>query len=87
MVRNDRQSVISNQHHYNFECVPSQNGIEPECLHAHHATVLASVISTFFGFRPVPACEPSQNGWLFDRPHAHHQYVPGSTFCTIGLFW
>jgi hypothetical protein len=56
-------------------------------LHAHHATVFASVISTFFGFNPVPACDPSQNGWLFERPHAHHQYVPGSTFWTIGPFW
>jgi hypothetical protein len=40
---------------YSFEWVPSQNGIEAECLHAHQATVLASVISTFFGCKPVPA--------------------------------
>jgi hypothetical protein len=71
----------------NFPCVPSQNGFPPECLQAHHATVFASVISTFCGLNPVPLCEPSQNGWLFERPHAHHQYVPGSTFCTIGDFW
>jgi hypothetical protein len=47
-------------------------------LHPHHATVLASVISAFFGVKPVPLCEPSQNGWLFDLPQAHHQNVPGS---------
>lgn len=67
-------------------CVPSQNGMLPECLHAHHATVRASVISTSFGSIPVPSCEPSQNGWLFERPQAHHLYVPGSTFWTIGFF-
>jgi hypothetical protein len=53
-------------------------------LQPHQATVLASVISTFFGPKPVPLCEPSQNGWPFDFPHAHHQYVPGSTFWTKG---
>jgi hypothetical protein len=58
-----------------------------ECLQAHQATVLASVISVFFGAKPVPLCEPSQKGWLWERPHAHHQYVPGSTFCTMGDFW
>jgi hypothetical protein len=58
---------------YKLECVPSQNGIDPECLHAHHAIVFASVIATSFGSNPVPLCEPSQNGWLFERPHAHHQ--------------
>jgi len=58
-----------------------------ECLQAHHATVFASVISTFFGANPVPSCEPSQNGWLLERPQAHHQYVPGSTFWTIGDLW
>src|SRR5215204_4475205 len=58
---------------YNFECVPSQNGMEAECLHAHQATVFASVISTFLGCKPVPAWDPSQNGWLFERPQAHHQ--------------
>jgi hypothetical protein len=72
---------------YRRECVPSQNGTPPECLHAHQATVLDSVISTWRGSCPVPLCEPSQKGWLFERPHAHHQYVPGSTFCTIGNFW
>jgi hypothetical protein len=51
-----------------------------ECLHAHQATVFASVISTFLGANPVPLCEPSQKGWLPERPQAHHQYVPGSTF-------
>jgi len=60
--------------------LPSQKGIAFECLHAHQATVFASLISTCFGSRPVPLCDPSQNGWLLERPHAHHQYVPGSTF-------
>jgi hypothetical protein len=53
--------------------VPSQNGIEPERLQAHHATVFASVIATSLGSNPVPLCDPSQKGWLFERPHAHHQ--------------
>src|SRR5687767_1820184 len=73
--------------HGNLECEPSQKGIVLECLQAHQATALASLISVFSGPRFVPLCEPSQNGWLFERPHAHHQYVPGSTFWTIGLFW
>lgn len=67
--------------------VPSQKGMFLECLQAHHATVLASVMVTFFGSSPVPACDPSQNGWLFERPQAHHQYSPGSTFWTIGPRW
>src|SRR5688572_32497126 len=54
-------------------CVPSQKGMFLECLHAHHATVPASLISTCFGSRPVPLWLPSQNGWLCDLPHAHHQ--------------
>jgi hypothetical protein len=66
--------------------VPSQNGIVPERLHAHQATIFAAVISTLRGSNPVPSCEPSQNGWLLERPHAHHQYVPGSTFWTMGDF-
>jgi hypothetical protein len=57
----------------NFECVPSQNGIVPECLQAHHATVLVSLISTFCGTNGVPLCEPSQNGCDFDRPQAHQK--------------
>ena len=58
-----------------------------ECLQAHQATVLGSVISVFKGPRPVPLWEPSQKGWLLERPQAHHQYVPGSTFWTMGPFW
>jgi len=54
-------------------CVPSQNGMFFECLHAHQATVPASLISTCFGARPVPLWLPPQNGWLCDLPHAHHQ--------------
>jgi hypothetical protein len=68
-------------------CEPSQKGGVFVCLHAHHATVLASVIVTVLGLRPVPSCDPSQNGWFWERPQAHHQYSPGSTFCTMGLRW
>jgi hypothetical protein len=68
-------------------CEPSQKGGVFVCLHAHHATVLASVIVTVLGLRPVPSCDPSQKGWLWERPQAHHQYSPGSTFCTMGLRW
>jgi hypothetical protein len=64
--------------HASLAWLPSQNGCFALCLHPHHATVLASVISTFNGAKPVPLCEPSQNGWPLDRPQAHHQYVPGS---------
>jgi len=53
--------------------VPSQNGFLDECLQAHQATILDSLISTSLGSNPVPACEPSQKGWLFERPQAHHQ--------------
>jgi hypothetical protein len=56
-------------------------------LQPHHATVLASVISTFIGAKPVPLCEPSQNGCDFDRPQAHQKHVPGSVFWTNGNFW
>src|SRR5208282_1276421 len=70
--------------HHNPAWLPSQNGAFFECLQPHHATVLISVMSTFFGVKPVPLCDPSQNGWPFDFPHAHHQYVPGSTFWTNG---
>jgi hypothetical protein len=55
-------------------------------LHAHHATVLASAISVFFGPKLEPLCEPSQNGWVFERPHEHHQNVPGPVFWTMGDF-
>lgn len=65
---------------HSVECVPSQKGAFLECLQAHQATVLASVICTRFGPRPVPLCEPSQNGWVLERPHAHHQYSAGSVF-------
>jgi hypothetical protein len=58
-----------------------------ECLQAHQATVLAASIATLMGANSVPLCDPSQNGWEAERPHAHHQYSPGSTFCTMGLFW
>ena len=58
----DDASSVQFAARYIFECVPSQNGIFPECLQAHQATVFASVISVFFGLRPVPLCEPSQNG-------------------------
>jgi hypothetical protein len=66
---------------------PSQKGLFAECLQAHQATVLAAGISALIGANSVPLWEPSQKGWEADRPQAHHQYVPGSTFCTMGLFW
>ena len=53
---------------YNLEWLPSQNGRFLECLQPHHATVLASVISTFFGAKVEPLCEPSQNGWVLELP-------------------
>jgi hypothetical protein len=56
-----------------FPWVPSQKGMVFECLQAHQATILASVILTSFGSKPVPSCDPSQKGWLFERPQAHHQ--------------
>jgi hypothetical protein len=63
MRRKDDGMFVSRGKRYgNFECEPSQNGIVFECLHAHHATVLASLISVFNGSNPVPLCEPSQNG-------------------------
>ena len=34
--------------------VPSQKGAFLECLQAHQATVLGSVMSTFLGAKPVP---------------------------------
>src|SRR5665647_3488079 len=48
--------------------LPSQDGAFLVCLQPHHVTVLASVISTFFGAKPEPLCAPSQNGWLLDCP-------------------
>ena len=69
-----------------FAWLPSQKQLSCVCLQPHHATVLAPVMSTFFGAKLVPLCEPSQNGWPLDRPHAHQKYVPGSTFWTNGDF-
>jgi hypothetical protein len=54
-----------------FAWLPSQNAPLRESLQPHHATVLASVISTFFGVKAEPLCEPSQNGCDFDWPQAH----------------
>jgi len=68
-----REKARSSWIHGSLLCDPSQNGIPAECLHAHHATVPASAISTFLGWNPVPLCDPSQNGWLAERPQAHHQ--------------
>ena len=45
-----------------FAWLPSQNAPFLECLQPHHATVLASARSTFFGAKPEPLWEPSQNG-------------------------
>jgi hypothetical protein len=58
-----------------------------ECLQAHHATVLAALISTWSGENSLPLCDPSQNGCVAERPHAHHQKVPASVICTMGPFW
>jgi hypothetical protein len=67
--------------------LPSQNGLRPECLQAHHATVVGSSKTTLMGAKPLPLCAPSQNGCVAECPHVHHQYSPGSTFWTMGDFW
>src|SRR5271167_1640643 len=51
--------------------LPSQNAPFLECLQPHHATALASTMSTFNGVKLEPLCEPSQNGCALDWPQVH----------------
>ncbi len=64
--------VLSILTHYNFACVPSQNGLFPLWRQPHQATVVGSGICTVIGVCPDPLCVPSQKAPLLLFPHAHH---------------